>query len=349
MLASAVVVACGGSAGPAPAPSASGASSQASWSAVVSAANAEGKISYWSEFTDINNQKVIQAFQKAYPAITVELTNSGAAATTGLLAKYDQALAANLPGPDVYESQNLVWVGDQKAKGLLLPIATVTGPNVAAFPKTGILVDGYSMKIIGGATALMWNTNLVKDPPKTYTDLLDPKYKGHLGIFISAATTLVLMWDQILAAAGPDYWTKLATQAPFHFYVSGAPQAQAIASGEIWVGIQASGSAAANIVATGAPVAWAYPTGAKTSGVTINAVLFAKALHPNAARVFIDWMASIDGQTTLNAANGYSQLPNIPGALPTPPQPPVEIDAKWTAAYTADRYKQFQTVIGYNP
>ncbi len=82
--------------------------------------------------------------------------------------------------------------------GLLEKLDTTKVPNLAKLrPNLG--TDFYVPHIYS-AQVLVYNPNVVKDPPKTFTDLLDPKYKGRVGV--GDASYLFIMMAAALAAGG---------------------------------------------------------------------------------------------------------------------------------------------------
>ncbi len=318
-------------------------SSAAGWTGVVQTANAEGSVTWWSGATSEPNRILIEAFRKAYPGINVDLVQGTA---SQLIPRFDQVQQSNVPGPDVFTNYDLVWAADQKSKGNL---TKPEGPDIAKFPPDGLTLDGFAVLGTQFAASLSWNPKLVPGGVKTYTDLLDPKFKGHLGILVPGTSPVILsMWEDIDRAAGPGYLQKLAAQGPFHFYQTVGSLCPAIASGEVWAGI-ANDRSSDLLKQTGAPIAYGYATGTKPEGFVQTELLLKRAPHPNAARVFINFMASREGQIALNGNGaGVSFVPKIPGALPGPQNGTTVMDpTKWTPAYTAKSISNWNTTFHY--
>src|SRR5690349_17721768 len=104
------ISACGGSSGSSSTTDSSG------WASVVQKANAEGSVSWWSGATTEPNHLVVEAFRKAYPNIAIDLQQG---TPSQLIPRFDQVQQNNLTSPDVFTNYDLVWVADQKSKGVL--------------------------------------------------------------------------------------------------------------------------------------------------------------------------------------------------------------------------------------
>ncbi len=333
-------VACGGGAAPA-----ASSSVTAAWANVEKQANSEGSVNWWSTNTQQPNQALIQAFQSDYPSIKVNLVQGLPAA---LETKYQQVVQNNLQGqgPDVWTSSNLPFLYDQKAKGSWFK---PDGPDVGKFPAGRMLCDGYCVDSSESGVALTWNTDKFPAGLKTYADILDPKLKGHLGIWVPGTPSVLAVYDH-LDQVDSGYTAKLSAQGPFHFYTQAAALAQAIASGEVWAAI-GTAQQANNLVVQGAPIKWAYSAGDKPVGFSISAVGLKNASHPNAARLFLNYMASRAGQTALCghglAIAAYS---GIAGTLPAPANGTTPLDVtRWTPDFTSKFQAQWNATFKYTP
>lgn len=170
------------------------------------------------------------------------------------------------------------------------------------------------------------NTNLVKaeDAPRTYQDLLDPKWKGRiawtasLGMagppgFIGAVLT-TMGHD-----AGMQYLKQLSEQKIIN--IRGTPRAvlDQVIAGEYPLALQIVSYHASISAAQGAPAAWL-----KMEPVIANhnyVGLVKKAPHPNAARLFIEFALSEEGQTVFQKAGYIPANPKIRAGYPdTKPQ-----------------------------
>lgn len=170
------------------------------------------------------------------------------------------------------------------------------------------------------------NTNLIKpeDAPRTYQDLLDPKWKGRiawtasLGMagppgFIGAVLTTMGQ------DAGMDYLKRLSAQKIVN--VRGTPRAvlDQVIAGEYALALQIVSYHASISAAAGAPAAWL-----KMEPVIANhnyIGLVKHAPHPAAARLFMEYALSEEGQTVFQKAGYIPANPKIRAGYPdTKPQ-----------------------------
>jgi iron(III) transport system substrate-binding protein len=115
---------------------------------------------------------------------------------------------------------------------------------------------------------------------------------------------------------GEDYLRKLAGQAP-KLVASTVPGAQQLAAGSAALLIPGVHSSIAPLLANKAPVADVTPS--VTCGVEAVGGVAAKAPHPNAARLLLNFLMTPEGQQAQNGGSGASSvLPNIPDTPPLP-------------------------------
>lgn len=163
------------------------------------------------------------------------------------------------------------------------------------------------------------NTNLVPpdQEPKKWSDLFDPKWKGKLEMDDprgSGPGGTIL--SGLEALYGPeDVDRQLAAQNMF-FATQAGPLLDALARGEYAVYLS---SAHTDVIAqreAGAPIKQLRPE--EGIGITpINQALIKNAPHPNAAKLWIEWSLSAEGQKVL-ADQGFS--PVRKGAETTQPE-----------------------------
>ncbi len=198
------------------------------------------------------------------------------------------------------------------------------------------------------------NTNLVPpaDEPRQWTDLFDPRWKGKLEMDDprgSGPGGTIL--SGLEALYGPeDVDKKLAAQNMF-FATQAGPLLDALARGEYAVYLS---SAHTDVIAqrlAGAPIKQIKPE--EGIGITpINQGLVKNAPHPNAAKLWIEWSLSKEGQQLL-ADNGFG--PVRQGIKPTQPEADLNgvkflprDDDPATFAKLGDRSKRWQDIFFSN-
>src|SRR3954449_12346787 len=216
---------------------------------LIDAANKEGRLIYYTaNFAEVE-QQVIKAFNKRFPEIKVEMVRAPGGQ---LITRVKTEAAAGKLIADVVDHSDRALMVD-----LIDQFQDYAPPNAADYnPEAQI-----SPKLWPRATlvwSIAYNTELVKDPPKTWKDLTKPEYDKMIGqVFAQSGGTT---WTRIMferQVLGEDYWAKQAATHPI-LYPSGAPMADALVRGEV-----AMGPLIYNIVYTkqrdGAPIKIFFP------------------------------------------------------------------------------------------
>ncbi len=254
---------------------------------LIAAAKKEGKLVYYTaNFAEIE-QEVIKEFNKRFPEIKVEMVRAPGGQ---LITRVKTEAAAGKLAADVV---------DHSDRALMLPLVDLfqdyAPPNAKDYSPAALI----SPKLWPRATiawSIAYNTELVKNPPKSWMDLTKPEY-GNKQIGQVFAASGGTTWTRIMferQVLGEDYWKKQAATNPV-LYPSGAPTSDALVRGEI-----AIAPLLYNIIYTkaeeGAPVKIFVPP----EGVPVNPYATGipkTAQHPNAAKLFLNWNLSVEGQS----------------------------------------------------
>src|ERR1700760_3566367 len=144
---------------------------------LIEAARKEGKISYYSALELNVAERLGKAFEAKYPGITVHVERSGA---ERIYQRIAQEQGSGINAVDVANSTDPAHYLDWKARDWLAPYL----PDDVAkyFPKDQFDPDGMYATSCAWMEAIGYNTKLVKaeDAPKSYADLLDPKWQGKI-------------------------------------------------------------------------------------------------------------------------------------------------------------------------
>ena len=292
---------------------ASTASSRAATPELVAAARKEGQVVWYTVQTIPQVvTPLVAAFEKAYGIKVVFVrANSGDVALRVLNeAKAGKTLSDVFDGTNttpILKRENLVekWVPD----------------FVADWPKSLVDADGYWAATNFFVNNVGVNTDLVPpaEEPKDWDDLLAPKWKGRMAWGSTAASSAgpgfvgLTLKDRGEAAAIP-FLKRLAAQNIAGMPVAARQVLDQVISGEYAMGLMMFNHHAVISAAQGAPVKW-LPL--SPSAVTLNvASLTRGAPHPNAGRLFFDYMISEAGQKIF-ADTDY--IPANPGVPPKDP------------------------------
>src|SRR4051812_48943366 len=279
---------------------------------LVAAAEKEGSLTYYTaNFAEVE-QEVIKAFNKRFPKIKVAMVRAPGGQ---IIQRIKTEAAAGKLAADVVNHSD---------RGLMKDLEDLfqdyTPPNAADYRPDALV----SPKFWPGVTlgwALAYNTELVKNPPKTWMDLTKEEYKGKkigqvVGPSGGTTWTRVMFERQVL---GEDYWKKQAA-LQVALYPSGAPLSDALVRGEVSIAVLLYNIAYIK-KRDGAPVEIVFPP----DGVPLNfyaAGVTKAAANPNAGKLFLNWCMSEEGQAFQIKELGYLS------ALKTPPLNPPGFDPK---------------------
>src|SRR2546426_12368042 len=142
----------------------------------VEAAKKEGKVVWYTSLALPSAEKVAKMFEAAYPGIKVEVHRTG---SQRILQRVMQELQANLKLVDVIHTSDAGHFVLLKEKKLLMKY---TPAGVDAFPAGFKDKDRYYYTLRATLNVIAYNTKLVSsaEAPRTWKDLLDPKWKGKL-------------------------------------------------------------------------------------------------------------------------------------------------------------------------
>ena len=178
--------------------------------------------------------------------------------------------------------------------------------------------DGMSATSRIYLSSIAYNTKLVKpeDAPKSFADLLDPKWAGKMVKGHPAYSgTIMTATFQLVRELGWDYLEKLSKQRVMQVQSSTDPPKK-LSLGERAVMADGNEYGVVLLKEAGQPVEPIYPAeGAPTiSGPT---AIFASAPHPNAARLFQAWLHTRETQqffTDFTAQySAHAQVQSKPG------------------------------------
>jgi iron(III) transport system substrate-binding protein len=179
---------------------------------------------------------------------------------------------------------------------------------------------GFSYITNAARYFLIYNKDKVspEDVPRAWTDLLDPKWKGRVATGHPAFSGCTGTWALgIKKVHGWGFFESLAKNNP-RIGRSAVDPMTLINAGECLVGVGAANNAYASID-KGNPIGVVHPSDGLVLCVTPSAIP-AHAPHPNAARLFMDWLLSPD-YARMIAMDGSE--PILVGIPPRPGMPPL--------------------------
>jgi iron(III) transport system substrate-binding protein len=285
--------------------------------AIEDGARKEGKVALATSVSAAGFPKFLQAFSAKYAFL--EATSGLYSAPTGrVLARVDAEMQARKLSFDLLHVASLAAYLAMSRKGQLLAYRS---PELEAYPPDARGGDAWvTARIIGIIMAYNGNVLPREQAPKAWADLLKPEFKGRkLVIQDSAAGTSFNQMYLLEKLLGADFMRRWGRQDPV-IVATSAQLIDMLVRGEALVGATVDHFRAFEPDAAKAGIVGVYPTEGMPLAVAPIAI-FKDAPHPNAARLFMDYALSEEGQNLLAVEifGAYSMRRGIrppPGQLP---------------------------------
>jgi iron(III) transport system substrate-binding protein len=249
-----------------------------------------GVVDLYTSNTDIPD--LVEGFKKAYPGIKV---NAFRANSETVLQRALQENQANKPQNDVVDTDDLELKAMDE-QGLL---DAYDGPAKAGLRDSAKTYGSWTAERFN-AFVVGWNTDLVRpgQEPKTLADLADPRWKGKLSVEVGDWDWYAAMYTYLTEKKGmsPSAADTLFKGIAANVKVTKGHtvQGEQLSAGQFAVALSAYSHTVDKAARKGAPVAWkpsVEPVILRPNGVG----LMARARHPAAALLWVDWVLS-DGQ-----------------------------------------------------
>jgi iron(III) transport system substrate-binding protein len=260
--------------------------------ALIDAARKEGKVILYSAMDLPVGEKLGKAFEAKYPDIQVQVERSG---SERLFQRVDQEFASNIHAADVINSSDASHFITWKRNGWLAPF--VSEDIAQHFMPEYRDPDGMSATSRIWLSSVAYNTYLVKpdDAPKSFADLLDPRWAGKMVKGHPAYSgTIMTATFQLIRELGWDYMEKLSKQRVMQVQSSTDPPKK-LSLGERAVMADGNDYGVVLLKEAGQPVEPVYPTEG-TPTISGPTGIFVSAPHPNAARLFQTWLHTRETQ-----------------------------------------------------
>ena len=274
----------------------------------IEGAKEERDLVYWSSKSPEMGRKIIAEFNKIYPFIKGTFVG---AAGEGVGPKVEIETVRGKFSVDVIEGANESYPRWREKK--IIAKFTDIIPGIKKLPKRAYSKYGDWAIPAANVNTPQYNTTLVSkaEAPKSYEDLLDPKWKGNLGM----ADDLKVWVSFALEEGGwgvektLQYLNKLREQKLI--WTKGHSAGHALLkAGEFKVLSGGYVYHAMNSQKKGAPVEFSRVNTVVVSGGTIGQINAAP--HPNAAKLFLEWLLSPQGLIIYEDITGQGAV--YPGA-----------------------------------
>jgi iron(III) transport system substrate-binding protein len=272
----------------------------------MAAAKTEGKIVWYTSAPIKQAQQLVNMF-KDKTGLEVELFRSGGSA---IMRRYLQERDAKRAYCDVLTTSDPAEMTMLAEKGAF----TAFKPDgIEQVPKDAIEPHNFYVGQRLNIVANYYRDDKISDAdaPKTMKDLLDPKHKSKMVMADPSFSSLQLAVVGMTAKTlGWDYYAKLRKNDTM--VVQGAQQVvEMVKRGERLIAVGASDSYATSARAEGRAIKTIEPPDG-TFLIPSPTAIIADAPHPNAAKVFVDFLLSKEAQALVPASGGYAARKDIP-------------------------------------
>jgi iron(III) transport system substrate-binding protein len=255
---------------------------------LIEGAKKEGALVVYTSMTVDQAQKLNDAFKIKYPFIQPTMFR---AVGERLLTKImTEAQAGNSDFDVVQSAETQAYF--LKRKNLLAKYISAEVKNIQ---KPFFDPDGYWAAVYMMPNVIGYNTRLVRrnEVPKSDDELLNPKWKGKIGMDHSKPEWFSWKLKRMGAEKGLAYMKKLGAQ-DFKLYSGLTILTSLLAAGEFPLVLNTYLHNVEDAKRKSAPVNWVAqdPVFTKFQPIGVGA----KAPHPNAARLFVDFTLSEEGQ-----------------------------------------------------
>ena len=262
------------------------------------AARKEGSLVLWH--ADQDNDKV--EFYKAFAEKT-GISASGQRVLPGVaLPKLIAEMRAGGTEIDAYDSSDEGMMDELQRQKFLMryehPHLDAYGPEFKSNP------PGFWTAYFINLNPMMYSAKHVPDDvaPKTWMDLLNPRWSGQLGFQTAAAGSQYVWWYNLRDVLPPDYWEKLRALKP-RGYASSTQIVADLLNGNLKMGGKVSAYQHVKAVREGQDLKVVYPPEGTPTSSQVTGIL-SSTKRPNAAKIYIDFMLSKEGQEIWSRIQG---------------------------------------------
>ncbi|MDX6475488.1 MAG: iron(III) transport system substrate-binding protein [Gaiellaceae bacterium] len=303
----------------------------------------EGQINLYTSLSATVTKPMQSAWAAAYPDVKLNLYR---ASSEDVNARVEAEVSAGTSGADIIETNGTNMLIFQHQANVLIPYQK--SPFAGVIPKR-YRFDTFTADRLE-EFVVAWNTNLVKDPPKTFQELATPKWAGKLSVEPTDSDWFAQLYMYFTQTAKKKMTTKQA-DAMFAGILRNAQlvnghtnQSTLLAAGQYSIVVSGHAQSLEQLQAKKAPVAFGPPFVApvieRPQGVGVSYRL----AHPAAALLFYDWMLQVKGGQTILLQNGVQPAnPYLQdNAFSTHPFT-VEMDLRPIVAHFAQWQKKYES------
>lgn len=253
-------------------------------------AKKEREVVWYSTMNREDSNELIRAFETDYPYLKVNFVTAGGPKTLNRITAEYRA------GAHLYDATGYraTFLTPTRKAGLIMRFRT----PLREFLRPGFVdQEGYFNATFTRAFMFIVNKNLVapKDYPKSFANLLEPKWKGKLAMDNESYDLLAALLDHYGDTEGRRLAEALGKQEP-SFRRGTTLVGQLVAAGEFPIMVDGSNHLAYDLKKKGAPIEYLFPEPFIPVMIPQGFWVAAKPPHPHAAALFVDYMLSKKAQ-----------------------------------------------------
>ncbi len=258
--------------------------------AIIKAARVEGEMTWYTSAPDEAADGFLEAFREKYPFIRTHLRRSS---TFDTISKISAEIDSGTVRADCVHVLDVGVFIELRQRGELLPY---TSPEESAIDeKFRESSYWWAMRLVAIAMAYNSDTMPAGQAPETWEDLLEPEFRGKIG-FKDAATagTAYAQYFLLREKFGKAFWERMARQNP-KISRSADEVMDALLNGDILVAGEMAGYKVQEAQEADQSIIGVWPE----EGVPFipgPVAILARSGHPNAAKLFVDFALSKEGQ-----------------------------------------------------
>ena len=263
---------------------------------LIEGAKKEGELILYASMNIEEANTMISRFQAKYPFVKLQFNR---ASSEKLLTKLFAEARAKGAFADAIQTLGFSMYTLRK-KQLL---GQYLSPENSFYPKE-FKEEGYWTTVYTNPYATAYNPKLVskEQVPRSYDDLLKPMWQGKMLLEPTKVDWFAGVLQIMGKEKGLKYMRELAKQKLMH-RTGHELLAQLVAAGEASIDVNIPAPSVDRLKKRGAPIEWVAfpPTPATMIGIGITS----QPQHPNAARLYVDFILSNEGQKTLADMGRY--------------------------------------------
>lgn len=283
---------------------------------LYSAAQEEPPLTIYSSQNPELIESTIEAFNEQYPDATVE---SSRLASGALATRYAAERDADVCTAGVVIIGDPDFLEHGVQEGWFATVGQDEVPELAVWPQEYYAFDAFA-RISLIPAAITTNTESIPEAqsPRTVQDLLDPSLRGKIVLVDPRSTPAWMALMNLLREEHGDQFLRDLAAQDVVFSDSSVPATQQVASGERAVVFPTITSVADPLVEQGAPLVTNVVSEGATTGVEQFVAVSECGASPNAARLFMNFLLTPEGQAAVNGEVAASPRTDVPGTQPLP-------------------------------